>query len=141
MVEYANGLVMLEGDKRMKEATKLYEDAAACEPLDAMERLDVEMAKAEPATERRGRQCPGGVPRRSGVREGPVSPRAKGERTEAILDRAASLEARPHFDVSRFPRILGATLRTLDGVRSRFFEAAGDRHPGVYQPLRNAAPT
>ena len=29
MVEYANGLVMLEGDKRMKEATKLYEDAAA----------------------------------------------------------------------------------------------------------------
>ncbi|HEY2187810.1 MAG TPA: hypothetical protein VGH48_04540 [Caldimonas sp.] len=47
MIEYANGLVMLEGDKRMKEATKLYEDAAACEPLDAMERLDVEMAKAE----------------------------------------------------------------------------------------------
>jgi tetratricopeptide (TPR) repeat protein len=47
MVEYANGLVMLEGDKRMKEATQLYEDAAACEPLDATERLDVEMAKAE----------------------------------------------------------------------------------------------
>ncbi|HZW76532.1 MAG TPA: hypothetical protein VFF43_23460, partial [Caldimonas sp.] len=47
MVEYANGLVMLEGEKRMKEATKLYEDAAACEPLDAMERLDIEMAKAE----------------------------------------------------------------------------------------------
>ena len=47
MVEYANGLVMLEGDKKMTEATKLYEDAAACTPLDAMERLDVEMAKAE----------------------------------------------------------------------------------------------
>lgn len=47
MVEYANGLVMLEGDKKMKEATKLYEQAAACTPLDAMERLDVEMAKAE----------------------------------------------------------------------------------------------
>lgn len=47
MVEYANGLVMLEGEKKMKEATKLYEDAAACEPKDAMERLDVEMAKAE----------------------------------------------------------------------------------------------
>ena len=47
MVEYANGLVMLEGDKKMKEATKLYEDAAAAMPLDAMERLDVEMAKAE----------------------------------------------------------------------------------------------
>lgn len=47
MVEYANGLVMLEGDRKMKEAEKLYEQAAACEPLDAMERLDVEMAKAE----------------------------------------------------------------------------------------------
>ena len=47
MVEYANGLVMLEGDKRMKEATKLYEDAAKAEPMDAMERLDVEMAKSE----------------------------------------------------------------------------------------------
>ena len=46
-VEYANGLVMLEGDKRMKEAEKLYADAAECKPLDAMERFDVEMAKAE----------------------------------------------------------------------------------------------
>jgi tetratricopeptide (TPR) repeat protein len=46
-VEYANGLVMLEGDKKMKEAEKLYAEAAACEPMDAMERLDVEMAKAE----------------------------------------------------------------------------------------------
>lgn len=46
-VEYANGLVMLEGDKRMKEAEKLYAEAAACTPMDAMERLDVEMAKAE----------------------------------------------------------------------------------------------
>jgi hypothetical protein len=47
MVEYANGLVMLEGEKKIAEATKLYEEAAACTPLDAMERLDVEMAKAE----------------------------------------------------------------------------------------------
>jgi len=47
MVEQANGLVMLEGDKKMKDAEKLYADAAACTPLDAMERLDVEMAKAE----------------------------------------------------------------------------------------------
>jgi len=46
-IEYANGLVMLEGDKKMKEAEKLYADAAACVPMDAMERLDVEMAKAE----------------------------------------------------------------------------------------------
>ena len=47
MVEYANGLVMLEGEKKMTEATQLYQDAAACTPMDAMERLDVEMAKAE----------------------------------------------------------------------------------------------
>ncbi len=47
MVEYANGLVMLEGDKRMKDAEKLYTEAAACTPLDAMQRLDVEMAKSE----------------------------------------------------------------------------------------------
>ncbi len=47
MIEYANGLVMLEGDKRLKEAEKLYADAAASTPLDAMERLDVEMAKEE----------------------------------------------------------------------------------------------
>jgi tetratricopeptide (TPR) repeat protein len=46
-VEYANGLVMLEGDKRMKEAEQLYAEAAAAEPRDAMERLDVEMARAE----------------------------------------------------------------------------------------------
>ena len=47
MIEQANGMVMLEGDKKMKEATQLYEQAAASKPLDATERLDVEMAKAE----------------------------------------------------------------------------------------------
>lgn len=47
MVEYANGLVMLEGDKKMGEAEKLYAQASECKPMDAMERLDVEMAKAE----------------------------------------------------------------------------------------------
>ena len=46
-VEYANGLVMIEGEKKLKEATRLYEQAAAFEPADAMERLDVEMARAE----------------------------------------------------------------------------------------------
>lgn len=46
-VEYANGLVMLEGDKKMAEAEQLYQDAAAAEAMDAMERLDIEMAKAE----------------------------------------------------------------------------------------------
>ena len=47
LIEYANGMVMLEGDQKVKEATRLYERAAGSEPLDAMERLDVEMAKAE----------------------------------------------------------------------------------------------
>jgi len=47
MIEYANGLVMVEGDRKMQEATALYQKAASCEPLDAMERLDVEMARAE----------------------------------------------------------------------------------------------
>ena len=47
MIEYANGMVMLEGDKRLKEAEQLYAAAAACEPADATERLDVELAKSE----------------------------------------------------------------------------------------------
>jgi tetratricopeptide (TPR) repeat protein len=46
-IEYANGLVMLEGKKGLAKAEKLYAEAAACEPHDAMERLDVELAKAE----------------------------------------------------------------------------------------------
>ncbi len=47
MIERANGLVMLEGDKRMAEAESLYAAAAACEPMDAMELLDIESARAE----------------------------------------------------------------------------------------------
>jgi len=46
-IEYANGLVMLEGKKKMDEAVKLYEEAAAFEAADAMERLDVQMAIEE----------------------------------------------------------------------------------------------
>jgi hypothetical protein len=46
-IEYANGLVMLEGRKGLARAEKLYAEAAACRPLDAMERLDVELARAE----------------------------------------------------------------------------------------------
>ena len=46
-IEYANGLIMLFGKSRLDEATKLYEQAAACKPADAMERLYVERAKAE----------------------------------------------------------------------------------------------
>jgi tetratricopeptide (TPR) repeat protein len=46
-IEYANALVMLFGKARLKEATTLYEQAAASEPVDAMERLDVELARSE----------------------------------------------------------------------------------------------
>jgi tetratricopeptide (TPR) repeat protein len=46
-IEYANGLILLFGKSRLAEATALYEAAAACRPADAMERLDVERAKAE----------------------------------------------------------------------------------------------
>jgi tetratricopeptide (TPR) repeat protein len=46
-IEYANALVMLFGQSRMDEAVKLYEKAAAAIPVDAMERLDVELAKSE----------------------------------------------------------------------------------------------
>jgi tetratricopeptide (TPR) repeat protein len=46
-IEYANGLILLFGKDRLDEATKLYEQAATCKPMDAMERLDVELAKSE----------------------------------------------------------------------------------------------
>ena len=46
-IEYANGLVIMCGKSKMPEAIRLYQEAAAREPLDAMERLDVELAKAE----------------------------------------------------------------------------------------------
>jgi tetratricopeptide (TPR) repeat protein len=46
-IEYANGLVMLEGKKAVPQAEKLYAEAAACDPQDAMEKLDVELAKSE----------------------------------------------------------------------------------------------
>ena len=47
LTEYANGMVMLEGEQRLKDATRLYEQAAAAEALDATQRLDVEMARME----------------------------------------------------------------------------------------------
>ena len=46
-IEYANGLIMLFGKTRMAEAEKLYKEAATCKPADAMERLDVELARSE----------------------------------------------------------------------------------------------
>jgi hypothetical protein len=46
-VEYANGLVLMHGKKALAEAGKLYATVASIEPQDAMERLDVETARAE----------------------------------------------------------------------------------------------
>lgn len=46
-VECANGLVMMFGKAKMKEAENLYAEAVAHAAADAMERLDVEMAKAD----------------------------------------------------------------------------------------------
>ncbi len=46
-IEYANGLAMLFGKEKLAEATKLYEEAAQCEPAEAMEWFDVELAKSE----------------------------------------------------------------------------------------------
>jgi len=46
-IEYANGLILLFGKARMADAEMLYTEAAACTPVDAMERLDVELARSE----------------------------------------------------------------------------------------------
>jgi tetratricopeptide (TPR) repeat protein len=45
-VEYARHLVLLFGEERAAEAAKLYAQAAKSKPMDAMERLDVEAARA-----------------------------------------------------------------------------------------------
>jgi tetratricopeptide (TPR) repeat protein len=45
--EQANALVMLFGRSRMRDAEKLYEEAVAHTPADAMEKLDVEAARSE----------------------------------------------------------------------------------------------
>src|SRR5438034_1246720 len=46
-IEYANGLILLGGKSKLDEATEIYEQAAAHKPMDAMERLDVELARSE----------------------------------------------------------------------------------------------
>lgn len=48
-IEFASGLLKLESEKGRKEARKLLTQAAAATPRDAMERLDVEAARAEMA--------------------------------------------------------------------------------------------
>ena len=45
-VEYAQGLLMLEGPRKMREAETLYAEATACVPMDATERLHVEIARS-----------------------------------------------------------------------------------------------
>jgi tetratricopeptide (TPR) repeat protein len=46
-VEMANGLVLMHGKKMLDEAARLYAEAAQMEPRDAMEKLDVEAARAQ----------------------------------------------------------------------------------------------
>ena len=46
-IEYANGLLMLFGKARWPTPRSSIAEAAACKPADAMERLDVELAKSE----------------------------------------------------------------------------------------------
>ena len=41
------GVGRATGNERLADATTLYEQAAACKPADAMERLDVELARSE----------------------------------------------------------------------------------------------
>lgn len=47
LVEYANAMLMLGGETMMKEAGRLFQQAARAKPVDAAERLEVEMAKSE----------------------------------------------------------------------------------------------
>ena len=47
MIEYGNALLMLEGEERLAEATAWYDRAAHCEPVDAVERLHVDLARTE----------------------------------------------------------------------------------------------
>ena len=46
-IEFADGLVKMYGASKMNRALALYGEAAALDPADAMERLDVEQAKEE----------------------------------------------------------------------------------------------
>ena len=46
-VEFANGLAMMFGKARLKDAERYYQEAAACTAADAMEWLDIESARSE----------------------------------------------------------------------------------------------
>jgi hypothetical protein len=45
-IEYGSGLLLLFGNRRLDDATRLYIEASKMEPCDAMEKLDVEYAKS-----------------------------------------------------------------------------------------------
>ena len=45
-IEYANGLLLLFGNGRLDDATRLYVEASQLTPCDAMEKLDIEFAKS-----------------------------------------------------------------------------------------------
>ena len=47
MIEYANGMVMLEGNAALQAATRLYQQAARSTPMDATQQLEVALAQAE----------------------------------------------------------------------------------------------
>jgi tetratricopeptide (TPR) repeat protein len=49
-MEYAHGLLLLDATRHLPQAQELYSQAAACEPADAMERLDVARARRGLAT-------------------------------------------------------------------------------------------
>lgn len=46
-LEYGSGLIMLFGNKKMKDAEKLYQEAAGCDAMEAMEALDIAFAQSE----------------------------------------------------------------------------------------------
>jgi hypothetical protein len=46
-IEHADALLLLFGKSRQADAEKLYREAALCKPADAMERLDVELARSK----------------------------------------------------------------------------------------------
>ncbi len=45
-IEYGNGLYLIHGDKKVDESNEAYAKAAAMEPIDAMQALDIDYAKS-----------------------------------------------------------------------------------------------
>ena len=47
MIEYARAMLMLDGEAMVEEANRLYQQAAGISPVDALEKLDRELARTE----------------------------------------------------------------------------------------------